>query len=138
MEFIINTFLANPEKFFKKVQKGSKSDVIKAVYECIIEIYPPFQLEFLCNDLNQGIFAAGMREIFLQTLSEVHRDNFDEEDALGRVGFGSLKDLNKLENYLKRNIVGQDTAVDALVNSLKLMAAGLCKCSSFFFVGQQE
>jgi hypothetical protein len=135
MEFIINTFLASPSTFFKKVSKGSKPDVIKAVYDCIIEIYPPFQLEFLCNDLNQGVFAAGMREIFLQTLAEVHQEHFDEEESFGRVGFASLKDLTRLEKYLKKSVVGQENAVDSVVDSLKLMAAGLSKTASFFFVG---
>jgi len=134
MEFIIQTFLVKPDAFFKKIEKGSKTDVIKAVYDCIVEIYPPFQLEFLCNDLNQGVFVSTIRDIFLQSLAETEHD-FLEEDSLARIGLHDLDDLKAAEKYFKRNIMGQDEAVEAVVNSLKLIVAGLGRTASFFFVG---
>jgi ATP-dependent Clp protease ATP-binding subunit ClpC len=37
--------------------------------------------------------------------------------------------------HFNTNIVGQDEAIDALINAMKLMASGLTKHSSFLFVG---
>jgi len=134
MEFVINTFLVEPDAFFRKISKDSKEDVLKAVYECIVEIYPPYNLEFLCNDLNQGIFVAGMREIFLAALSDEEQEVFGEE-KISRVGLHDLQDLIKFEKYLKKNLIGQDEAVEALINSLKLIVSGMGHSASFFFVG---
>jgi ATP-dependent Clp protease ATP-binding subunit ClpC len=47
----------------------------------------------------------------------------------------NLSDVTNLERYLSRNLVGQDRAVSGLVNSMKLVASGLYKNASFFFIG---
>ena len=134
MEFVINTFLVKPEAFFKKISKDSKEEVVKAVYECIVEIYPPFMLEFICEDLNQGIFAAGIRQIFVQALNEAEMFSGTQEQVV-RLGLTDLKDLEYFSKYLKKNIIGQDEAVESVIDSLKLIVAGLSKTASFFFVG---
>ena len=135
MEFVINTFLIEPESFFSKISKESREEVLKAVYESIIEVYPPYQLEFICNDLNQGIFVAGIREIFMQSLDEEDVSEWLEPETLRRNGISDLHDLQKLEKYLKKNLVGQDEAITAVINSLKIIVAGLTNRASFFFVG---
>ena len=135
MEFVINTFLIEPDSFFSKIKKDNRDEVLKAVYDSIIEVYPPYQLEFICNDLNQGIFVAGIREIFMQSLDEADIAELLEPETLRRNGLTDLKDLQKLERYLRKNIVGQDEAIAAVIDSLKLIVAGLTKSASFFFVG---
>ena len=51
------------------------------------------------------------------------------------IQLSSIEELERLDNYLKDNIVGQRNAIQALMKSLKLMASGLAKHSSFLFVG---
>jgi ATP-dependent Clp protease ATP-binding subunit ClpA len=134
MEFVINTFLIEPDTFFDKIKKDNKEEVLKAVYESIVEVYPPYQLEFICNDLNQGIFVAGIREIFLQSLDDNDISELLEPDTLRR-GLTDLKDLQRLHKFLSKNLVGQEEAISAVVDSLKLIVAGLSNSASFFFVG---
>ena len=134
MEFVINTFLVKPDAFFEKISTESKDEVIKAVYDCIVEIYPPFMLEFICEDLNQGIFVAGIRQLFLDTLTH-HEEQELIQESVGRFGLTNLKDLENFSKFLKKHLIGQDEAVESVVNSLKLIVAGLSKTASFFFVG---
>jgi len=47
----------------------------------------------------------------------------------------TLNDVNNLERYLSKNLIGQEQAVKGLVDSMKLVASGLYKNASFFFIG---
>ena len=47
----------------------------------------------------------------------------------------SLTDIAALDTYLRKNLIGQEEAVEGIVNSIKLIASGLYKNASFFFIG---
>ena len=57
------------------------------------------------------------------------------QEQVVRLGLTDLKDLEYFSKYLKKNIIGQDEAVESVIDSLKLIVAGLSKTASFFFVG---
>jgi len=47
----------------------------------------------------------------------------------------SLRDIENTRRYLNRVVIGQEEAVSTVVNSLKVIAAGLKNFTSLFFVG---
>ena len=46
-----------------------------------------------------------------------------------------MEDIEKVERYLKRLIVGQDEAIDSIIKMLKVLASGLDSKAAMFFVG---
>jgi hypothetical protein len=43
---------------------------LNAAYKAIIDLYPPFSLEFICTDLNAQTFMSGMEHKFLAMLKQ--------------------------------------------------------------------
>jgi len=133
--FIVKKFLIDVDAFFEMLGTTDVQDMIDAVdsaYDAIIELYPPFALEFICTDLNTDTFMSGVEKRFLKHLKEQINQKHEEGSC---VTLSSIEDINNLEDYFKENIIGQRKALDAIVKSLKLMASGLAGHSSFLFVG---
>jgi ATP-dependent Clp protease ATP-binding subunit ClpA len=142
-KFVVSRLLTDSDMILHKVEEASDdvTEVIDSLYESIINVYPPFSLEFICQDLNQDTFFKSMDSNVAQVLRNQLRKmkGLTEEpnDTVPpySIQLSSIEDILSLEEFLKENIVGQREAIDALIKSLKIMASGLCQHSSFFFVG---
>jgi DNA polymerase III delta prime subunit len=134
MNHIVKQFLHNSEEFFNNLptdEDDERDTIIRAVYTSIIEAYPPFDLNFVCGDINNGTFMEDMQEVMGAMFAAVQAD----APPKGLKAIRTLGDVEGLSRFLKRNLIGQDQAVDSLVNSVKLIASGLYKNASFFFIG---
>jgi hypothetical protein len=69
--FVVKAFLYDAEEFFNNLpqDKEDKDTITRAVYASIIEAYPPFDLEFVCADINNGTFMEEMHESLAAVLS---------------------------------------------------------------------
>jgi len=132
MEAIIKCFMVDSEAFFEKVEPEERSNIVQAAYASIISLYPIFQLEWICNELNTGIFSESMRALLTQGVPDL---KLDLEEPIGAPLILDKKKVDHIHEYLCRNLIGQEAAVDKVSNSLKIIAAGLASFSSFFFVG---
>ncbi len=134
MTHIIRNFLYDSEEFFGNLSEDAdeRAAIVKAVYNSIIEAYPPFDLQFVCADLNNGTFLEDMQEVMGAMFSAVQEE---EGTPKGLKAISTLSDVSGLDKYLKKNLVGQNEAIKGLVNSVKLIASGLYKNASFFFIG---
>lgn len=134
MTHIIKNFLYDSDEFFKNLptDEDESAAVVKAVYTSIIEAYPPFDLQFVCADLNNGTFLEDMQEVMGAMFSAVQEE---EGTSKSLKAISTISDVSGLDKYLKKNLVGQDEAIGGLVNSVKLIASGLYKNASFFFIG---
>ena len=147
VEFLIKYFVVHSESLEKIVgeeDEGDRRFVLHAIYECIVELYPPFRLDVMCNDINADLFlqavtsgTEGHKELFTEYIKKTSsRAVFTSpQDKLVPSGIQSLKDIKRIEKSLKKNIIGQDKAIDSVISNLKLLAAGLFKKGSFFFIG---
>ncbi|HAT67956.1 MAG TPA: hypothetical protein DCS66_25715, partial [Flavobacteriaceae bacterium] len=106
--------------------------VIGAVYQSIIEAYPPFDLNFVCADINNGTFIEDMRDVMGSIYEQLHNA---EAPTKRLKAIRTLNDVKSLDKYFKRNLIGQDQAVKAVTDSVKLIASGLYKTANFFFIG---
>ena len=61
-EFIVKTFLEEGENFLENLpeEADDHKEVLCSVYESIVQLYPPFSLEFVCQDLNTSIFFLSL------------------------------------------------------------------------------
>lgn len=140
-KFIIQKFLVNAKDFLKGLPKDEEesSAIINLVYESIVRIYPPYSLEFICQDINTDIFFKDIKgKLGGKKLAEKLKNLnslTDVNNSENTVMVSSLEDIKHIESYFKENIIGQKDAIAAVVKAMKLIASGLSKHCSFLFVG---
>ena len=108
-------------------------DIIHALYDTIIEAYPHYEFEFICNDINNGIAFDQMRTIFKN-----HVDSLMEAQARPQKKQKSLKslaDISRLAYRLKKEVIGQGEACEKTVDAIKLIIADIDSFSSLFYIG---
>ena len=133
--FIVKKFLLDVDTFFAMFKDSAEMalpESVDAAYDAIVGLYPPFALEFICQDLNTDTFLSGVERKFLKHIKE--QMHIKTEGGFN-VSLSGIEDINNLEKYFKDNIIGQRKALEAIIKSLKLMASGLSGHSSFLFVG---
>lgn len=96
-------------------KKFDFDEVSESLFECVIEVYPLFQIEVACKAVNE--------------LSEDGTADLNVSPLL------SLAAINKLENRINKCLVGQSEAVGECITSIKLISSGLGKFVSLFFIG---
>ena len=135
--------------------------VLKEVYECIVDIYISFRIDVVCADINNIPINP-----FIDPLDANPHGNIKPKDSKGKPppdpldqvadilksiapeasamprrskkpGFSlTLKDLEAMEASLKKSIIGQDKAIEALISRLKLISVGFDRRGAFFFIGR--
>ena len=135
-EFISRKFLVDSETFFEQLKDCEEEDKLSQIdsaYEAVIGLYPPFSLEFVCQDLNTDTFFSGVDKRFIKNIKDQVRLGKNVE--VPSISLSSIEEISSLQEYLEGNIVGQRDAIHSIIKALKLMASGLAKHSSFLFVG---
>ena len=139
MVLVINNFLRDPDEFFKELPADDDESlaIIKAVYNSITDAYPPFDLAIVCADINNAVFMEGVEEVMGAFFERMAADGRvpPSPSKSPTVRIKSLSDVVSLEKYLKKNLIGQEDAIKRVSNSVKLIASGLYKSASFFFIG---
>ena len=138
MKWTLNAFLHKSEEFFDNLPDDEEERlmVIKAVYQAIIEAYPPFDISFICADINNSTFMEGIRadlgDVFVASLERITPP---KPASRSTKNINTLADVSGLDKYLHKHLIGQRTAIDSVVQTVKLIASGLYKNASFFFIG---
>jgi len=151
IDFLINTFIVDVDNLKEIINKEDEEDhdiVYRSVYECIVGLYPPFSLDVICNDINSELFLEIMQvnkadkaifEEFLknvgESIEEMDNSPINSSGKNSILGLGSLSSVLKLEATLKKNIIGQDEAIESVIKNVKLIASNLFSMGSLFFIG---
>jgi len=151
IDFLINSFIVDVDNLREIVNLEDKEDhglIYRSVYDCIVGLYPPFGLDIICNDINSELFLEVMQanksdkaifEEFLKKVGDSLDDldgppeDFKRDDHKSR--FNSLSSVQNLELTLKKNIIGQDEAIESVIKNVKLIASNLFSMGSLFFIG---
>jgi len=154
---LIRLFVVESDAVFKSVSQedeDSKKIIFYSYYNSIIPYYPSLCIESFLNKLNEPVFKKypNMKPkapvVFpgepgiLDILEGIEYPGFEKKKeklmpkraAKGRQ-INTKEDLTKLRRYLKANIIGQDQAIDSLVDATKLICTGFADRSTFFFLG---
>ena len=154
IDFLIDTFIVDVDNLRDIIKKEDDEEgdlegaLYRSVYECIVGLYPPFSMDILCNDINSELFLEVVRankedkEVFEEFLKRVSESSDDLDvvytapvDKKSSLGLGSLSSVLKLEATLKKNIIGQDEAIESVIKNVKLIASNLFSMGSLFFIG---
>jgi hypothetical protein len=135
---ILLALLFKPEEFFKSLPKDidERSTIISSVYETIINVYPHFSIDIVCADVNRAEILEDLGGILPYPVDKrPSKSKAGSEPASNPDTSNSAEFVKYLEASLKNGIIGQDSAVSILVDSMKLIATGLYDRASFFFIG---
>jgi DNA polymerase III delta prime subunit len=129
---ILNSVLYKPDEFFQSLPKDSdeRRIVINAVYESILDVYPHFDINIVCADVNRAAVIDGIKEL-MGDIGETGEPDMVQDLP----EFDTPMSVKTMEKTLRSNIIGQEGAVDTLMKSVKLIASGLYNRASFFFIG---
>ena len=112
--------------------------VLKEIYECIVDIYLPFRIEYICSDMNNKLRGQtppeGNTEDILDSLEGMMTSATPKGKKVTHPK--TLKELNTLESAMKKHVIGQDEAIETLIRRSKLISVGFEKRGAFFFIGR--
>lgn len=134
--YIIGKLLANPSVIHLELEEDEKIDdeskqIIDEIYSNIIEIYPTLSLEEICAWINYNVFVSDPEK-----RKEMRKFNLlPIKTAKKKEKFTQSK-VKKLEQVLRKKVIGQDEAIDKIIDYVKLQSAGLIKYASVFFIGR--
>lgn len=159
---LIQGLLYDPDVIKPYIDDETETIVLKEVYECIVDIYISFRIDVICADLNNLQPLNPFEPVDIKSFDYLKpNDNkpskgHDPMDQVSNIlkalepelsasprrskksnGFSlTLKDLELMEASLKKSIIGQDKAIEALISRLKLISVGFDRRGAFFFIGR--
>ena len=134
-KYIVTKFVIDMDSIMSQVQGSDmyeEEEIYDIVYDDIISLYPNFSMSFICTDLNSATFMTGLEN---SSLFDRLKKSIDGEKDEQDINLSSLEDINSAEKAFRKNLLGQDQAIDSVVKALKLTATGLSQGTSFLFVG---
>ena len=165
VKILIKELLYDPDVIKPYIDDDTEILVLKEVYECIVDIYISFRIDVICADLNnlqplnpfepvdvknfdylkptdgkpknkpadpQSSNPMDQVADILRALDPTPQPRRTKKPAFSL----TLKDLEIMEASLKKSIIGQDKAIETLINRLKLISVGFDKRGAFFFIGR--
>jgi ATP-dependent Clp protease ATP-binding subunit ClpA len=117
--------------------------LLGAYYSAITEYYPDFRIEYVCYEINEVLPESFLLE---SLVSDAKQDEEFKQKLEQRTNkrkkkesekpLSTLKSIKDLETFLKKNIIGQDEAIRAVRDAVKLKAADFSTHMNLFFIGK--
>jgi ATP-dependent Clp protease ATP-binding subunit ClpA len=140
------TFVSRMEEAIK-VKDTVKDPLLEykllgAYYSAIVEYYPDFRIEYVCYEINEVLPESFLLESLVNDAKqdEEFKKKLEEKTKkkkkVQEKPLSSLKAIEGLEVFLKKNIIGQDEAIRAVRDAVKLKAADFSTHMNLFFIGK--
>jgi len=116
--------------------------LLGAYYSAIVEYFPDFRIEYVCYELNEVLPESFILESLVSDSKqdEEFRKKLEEKtkkkSKKAEKPLSTLSAINNLEKFLKKNIIGQDDAIRAVRDAVKLKAADFSTHMNLFFIGK--
>ena len=104
---------------------GFYGEALLELYHNIIFLYPELDYQIILEEFNDNEVSVK------EAIKEEKKVKKEKEEN----NIITLRQIKNIENYLKRNVIGQDDAINSLVDYVKLVGTGLVDRGSIFFVG---
>jgi ATP-dependent Clp protease ATP-binding subunit ClpC len=133
-KYLVDSLIVDPSSYYtfldQEVEEELTKEIVNALYSTVIEAYPHFEFEFICNEINNGIAFDQMRSFFRKQAETLIGTQPKEKK-----GITSFADIVKLANSLNKNVIGQQEAAEKTLDAIKLMVANIDSFSSLFYIG---
>lgn len=113
---------------------------VREIYHSVLAVYSTLDLEMMLSQLNTIKMKEDWSEYLKKVMLGLEDDEILPSSKTKRKPVKvtlptTLLDLKKLELNLNKLVIGQEDAVKATVDSIKLISTGLADFSTLFFVG---
>jgi ATP-dependent Clp protease ATP-binding subunit ClpA len=133
---VVDSLLLDASSYYSfldnEVDSCLSTEIVTALYNTIIEAYPHFEFEFICNDINNTIAFDQMRNIFKSQISKLVEES---PQTSKKRKIKSFSDIMKLSQRLNKEVIGQEEAAEKTVDAIKLIVADIDSFSSLFYIG---
>ena len=141
------TFVSRMEEAMK-VKEAVQDPLLEykllgAYYSAIVEFYPDFRIEYVCYDINEVLPESLLLESLISDAKgdEEFKKKLEEKTKKKKKKaeekpLTNLESIGELEKFLKKNIIGQDEAIRAVRDAVKLKAAEFSTHMNLFFIGK--
>ena len=156
VKLVITGAVTSDEKkmFISRMEEAMKvKDTIKdplleykllgAYYSAIVEYYPDFRIEYVCYEINEVLPESFLLESLVSDAKqdEEFKKKLEEKTnkkkkKVTEKPLTTLDSIKSLEKFLKANIIGQDEAIRAVRDAVKLKAAEFSTHLNMFFIGK--
>ena len=156
VKLVITGAVTSDEKkmFISRMEEAMKvKDTIKdplleykllgAYYSAIVEYYPDFRIEYVCYEINEVLPESFLLESLVSDAKqdEEFKKKLEEKTnkkkkKVAEKPLTTLDSIKSLEKFLKANIIGQDEAIRAVRDAVKLKAAEFSTHLNMFFIGK--
>jgi len=117
--------------------------LLGAYYNTVTEYYPELRIEFVCYEINEVLPDSILIENLIKDSKEDDdfRKKLEQKTAKKKTKvpektLSTISQIKDLEKFLKKNIIGQDEAIQAVSDAVKLKAAEFSKHMNLFFIGK--
>ena len=142
------TFLSRMEEAIKV--KDSINDplleykLLGAYYSAIIEYYPEFRIEYVCYEVNELLPESVILENLIKDAKsdDEFKKSLEKKTSKKKTKntqkqpLSTLDSIEDLKKFLKKNIIGQDEAISAVSDAIKLKAVDFSRQMNLFFIGK--
>lgn len=156
VEIIIMDAVTTEEKktFISRMEEASKVKesindplleykLLGAYYGAVTEFYPDFRIEYVCYELNEVLPESLLLESLVSDAKkdEEFKRKLEEKTKKKKKKviqepLSDLESIQQLDKFLKKNIIGQDEAIRAVCDAVKLKAADFSTHMNLFFIGK--
>ena len=116
--------------------------LLGAYYSTIVEYYPEFRIEYVCYEINEVLPESFLLEGLVKDAKQDDEfkkkleEKTKKKKNTSKKPLSTLSSIQVLEKFLKKNIIGQDQAIRAVCDSVKLKAAEFSSHMNLFFIGK--
>ena len=116
--------------------------LLGAYYSAIVEYFPDFRIEYVCYEINEVLPESFLLESLVSDAKQDDEfkrkleEKTKKKKRLKEKPLSNLASIEELEKFLKRNIIGQDEAIRAVRDAVKLKAADFSTHMNLFFIGK--
>jgi len=141
------TFVSRMEEA-QKVKDAIKDPLLEykllgAYYTAVIEYYPELRIEYVCYEINEVLPESFLLESLIKDSKEdeefkkkLEQKTSKKKSKGSDQTLSTISQIQDLGKFLKRNIIGQDEAIKAVSDAIKLKAAEFSKQMNLFFIGK--
>ena len=141
------TFVSRMEEA-QKVKDAVKDPLLEykllgAYYTAVIEYYPELRIEYVCYEINEVLPESFLLESLIKDSKEdeefkkkLEQKTSKKKSKGSDQTLSTISQIQDLGKFLKRNIIGQDEAIKAVSDAIKLKAAEFSKQMNLFFIGK--
>lgn len=140
---ILSELVVDYHEILSILGPDEESTVVSALYTSVTELYPHYKLEVVCLKLN---LLNHIKNRVGKLGDELDADKLDQiiDDELSNVPITApdveisnvlAGEIEKTRKFLKKKLIGQDQAIEVVMETLELHTSRMANHSSLLFVG---